>query len=264
MRKQKKDKRIIYGIYGLAAVILLVVVFFVFYQPEKRAAKDVDPGLTYLKQMAGKSSSDIESDIKAIKKERDRQERIEAREKALAEGTVTVWELFSDYVFLGDSRTVGFSAFGFLEENRVLAHSGDGITSVSANLETIEFYNPSWVFISYGTNDLGMYASPEDYVKAFRSQMESLKPAAPHATFIVSSIMPVYSDRLLAQSSNYGRIDEFNAAIQQMCTEDGYIFVDNTELANNNRSEYESDGVHFKSSFYADWALNLINGEDAV
>lgn len=264
MRKKGKNKRFLYGVYGAIAFIVIVAAVVTFYQPDKKATKNVDPRMSYLKQMAGKSSSDIESNIKTMKKERERQERIAAREKALADGSVTVWELFSDYVFLGDSRTVGFGAFGFLDESRVLANSGDGIQSIAANLETVEYYNPSWVFICYGTNDLGIYASPEDYVKNFREQMKGLKEAAPHGTFLISSIMPVYSSRLLAQSSNYGRIDEFNAAIRQMCEEDGYIFVDNTEIAEQNRSEYEADGVHFKSSFYDKWALNLINGEDAV
>lgn len=264
MRKRVKDKRILYGIYGGIALIAAVILFMAFHQPVKKATKDVDPGLSYLRQMAGKSSSDIESNIKSIKQERDRQERIAAREQALADGSVTVWELFSDYVFLGDSRTVGFSAFGFLDESRVLADSGDGIKNIAENLETVAYYNPSWVFVCYGTNDLGMYASPEEYVAKFREQMVGLKEAAPHATFLINSIMPIYSDSLLAQSSNYGRIDEFNAAISQMCEEDGYIFVDNTELAEQNRSEYEGDGVHFKSTFYDKWALNLINGEDAV
>lgn len=264
MHKKKKNKRILNGIYAAAVVIIIAAAVLAFYHPDKKASKDVNAGLTYLKQMAGKSSSDIESNIKEMKKERERKERIEAREKALADGSITVWELFSDYIFLGDSRTVGFSAFGFLDESRVLAHSGDGIKNIADNLETVEYYNPSWIFICYGTNDLGIYASPEDYIQNLREQMVGLKEAAPHASFLINSIMPVYSDRLLSQSSNYGRIDEFNEAIKQMCEEDGYIYVDNTEIAQEHRSEYESDGIHFKASFYDDWALNLINGEDAV
>ena len=94
-------------------------------------------------------------------------------------------------------------------------------------------------------------------------QIQGLKEVAPHARFIISSILPVYSSRLSSMSDNYNHVDTFNEALEQMCSENGYTFVDNTELAQEHRSEYEQDGIHFKSSFYEYWALNLINGEDA-
>lgn len=258
-----RDKKKRYIILAAAIVVVAVIMVSTFFQPVRRATKAVDDGLSYLTQMAGKSSSDIESNIKSMQQERERQRRIEAREKALADGTVTVWELFDDYVFLGDSRVVGFSEFGFLESGRIIAHSGAGVKDIAESLETVEYYNPSWVFISYGANDLGNYASAQDYAQALNQQIQGLKEVAPHARFIISSILPVYSSRLSSMSDNYNHVDTFNEALEQMCSENGYTFVDNTELAQEHRSEYEQDGIHFKSSFYEYWALNLINGEDA-
>lgn len=258
-----KDRKKRYILLAAAVVAVAVIMGSAFFHPVRKATKEVDTGLNYLTQMAGKSSADIESNIKNMQQERDRQRRIEAREKALAEGTVTVWELFDDYVFLGDSRVVGFSEFGFLESGRIIAHSGDGVKNIADSLDTVRYYNPSLVFISYGANDLGNYASAEAYADALNEQIQGLKDAAPHAAFIVSSIMPVYSSRLSSISSNYDHVDTFNEALAQMCSENGYTFVDNTQLAEEHRSEYEQDGIHFKSSFYEDWALNLINGVDA-
>ena len=63
---------------------------------------------------------------------------------------------------------MGFGAFGFLDESRILANSGDGIKALQQIWKLWNIITPSWVFVCYGTNDLGIYASPEDYVKNFR------------------------------------------------------------------------------------------------
>ena len=131
-------------------MVVAVIMVSTFFRPVRRATKAVDDGLSYLTQMAGKSSSDIESNIKSMQQERNRQRRIEAREKALADGTVTVWELFDDYVFLGDSRVVGFSEFGFWNPAVSSPIPAPELKILPKVWKPLEYYNPSWVFISYG------------------------------------------------------------------------------------------------------------------
>ena len=58
-----------------------------------------------------------------------------------------VWKAFEErnYVLLGDSRFVGFSAYGFLEEDRVLADNGAVITKILDHLEEFERLAPEEV-----------------------------------------------------------------------------------------------------------------------
>ena len=78
-----------------------------------------------------------------------------------------VWKAFEErnYVLLGDSRFVGFSAYGFLEEDRVLADNGAVITKILDHLEEFERLAPEEVYIAFGINDIltGIWPTPESY-----------------------------------------------------------------------------------------------------
>ncbi len=224
-------------------------------------------GVAYLKALEAQSPDAVEEKLRQIEQQHILRER-EQRIQSLIDDRSGVWKYFENYVILGDSRAVGFSYFGFLDESRVLAESGATILQVSQRLDELAKLNPSTVFLCYGLNDLGVgrWDQPSDYAEGFAKMIESLRRTLPKAKIVVSSILPA-RDAALETQERWGRIPEFNAAIEAYCKENGLIFADNEAICQEHADLWEGDGIHVKSTFYPYWAANLIIaswGEDTT
>ena len=170
----------------LAGVLLLVVLagvtFFFWMRGRGSGASQTKAGLKYLKTLESRDARAIEDEIKAIKKEEQKE--------ALENGELTVWEQFDDYVIMGDSRTMGFDQYGFLPSERILAHGGATIADIPDYMESLRSLNPSNIFLCYGLNDvsIGYWDTPQEYVEALGEAIESIKSELPDATVYVNSI----------------------------------------------------------------------------
>ena len=136
----------------LAGVLLLVVLagvtLFFLMRGRGSGASQTKAGLKYLKTLESRDARAIEDEIKAIKKEEQKE--------ALENGELTVWEQFDDYVIMGDSRTMGFDQYGFLPSERILAHGGATIADIPDYMESLRSLNPSNIFLCYGLNDVSI------------------------------------------------------------------------------------------------------------
>lgn len=225
-------KEYIYVIIGLFLALVLVV----FLQNQRQ---DQTPGLTYIQK----------------------QEKLSTKELALRfsqekEGNETenVFAKFHDYVFLGDSRVVGYKSYGFLEDSRVLADTGDSVLKIDSYLDTVQKMEPSYVYISYGLNDLGRNY-PGGYVATVQQEVEKVQKVAPHAKIYVCGIIPV-SAQLTSQDGRWQQIPSVNKQLKAMCKKKKWIYVADETLAND--SIYAGDGMHFQPSFYETWANTIL------
>lgn len=102
----------------LPLVLFLLLILWIFVFPAKRAAAsatdaEVASGVQWLQEQEAHSPDDVEAELKAIRQAELDAMRDEWRAK-LYSGEISVWSLFEDYAMLGDSRTSGFTYYGYL------------------------------------------------------------------------------------------------------------------------------------------------------
>ena len=172
-----------------------------------------------------------------------------------------VWKAFEErnYVLLGDSRFVGFSAYGFLEEDRVLADNGAVITKILDHLEEFERLAPEEVYIAFGINDIltGIWPTPESYADEVLEEVTILREYAPDAAYCFSSILPAVG-WALEENPVFEEVDAYNEAVRDMCARNDILYIDNTDLLTDPEADYQPDGIHLSIDFYPAWGANLM------
>ena len=225
---------------------------------------ELEKGKEYLDSLDRRQPIEVEYMIDKARVDYENQKQklayVEEREKyrdKLEDGDV--WDKFKDYVFLGDSRVVGYDVFGFLPSERVLAEAGDTILRISEHMDTLKEMDPDYIFISYGINDIGigLWPTAEEYAEDFGKRLEELRKELPEARIFVNSIIPA-TDEAVAGVSIWGKIPEYSEAVRKVCQEKEIPFIDNDSLIKDHHDLYAGDGVHLQSDFYPYWAEEQI------
>lgn len=225
---------------------------------------ELENGYAYLASLDARTPVEMEYMISEAQKEHEKELEREAyrlkREKyrESLEGK-RLWDAFEDFVFLGDSRVVGFDVYGLLPSDRVLAEAGDTINSITNRMDTIKSFSPKYIFISYGINDIGIgfWPTAEEYTSAFSEKLHELQKELPDAEIYVNSIIPARGDAAQAYPVWQG-IPEYSEAVRQMCEREGFAFIDNASVIEEHMDQYADDGVHMQPDFYRYWAENQL------
>ncbi|MGN0374975.1 MAG: GDSL-type esterase/lipase family protein, partial [Butyrivibrio sp.] len=177
----------------------------------------------------------------------------------LDNGELTVNELFSNSLFVGDSVMSGFSAYHVIDDNNVIANVGANLaTHLGENIDTIVGYNPEYLFIRYGLNEMSPYDNDlNKFINTYKEDIRILKERLPYTKIIVVGLSPVLSQAIEAQA-RFNRIPAYNAAMRQMCTEMGVGYYENSELFLNNAAYYGKDGIHIGKNMYLLWIRNMV------
>ena len=222
-------------------------------------AAAISQGVSYLQSLEAQDPDTVDNVLKQQRLQHIQEMRDE-RLRQLETGEISVWSLFDDYVLLGDSRAVGFSFYGFLPDERVIAESGATILHLEEHIPDIVALNPSNIFLCYGLNDvsIGIWPTPESYVEQFSDIIAQIQSQLPDANIFISSILPA-RDPAFQQSSAWYNIPEYSQAVSDMCSTTAHCyFVDNDAIAEEYANLWEDDGIHVRQDFYPHWAANLI------
>lgn len=254
MQREKQPLRIRRVlVLGGALIILLGLIILIFSLIFRSTSNrpDVESGIAYLKRLEESDEAVIEAQINETR----RQERLEL----LASGQLSVWDQFEDYVVIGDSRAVGFDYHGFLEDDRVLAEGGATIANIAGYMDTLKALDPKEIFLCFGLNDvsIGFWDTPAEYVADFSDILSQLKTEFPDATIYINSTL-IARDPAFEKSSKWREIPEYNEAVRTLCAEQGYVYIDNTNLCDTYADLWDIDGIHVQREFYPHWALNMI------
>ena len=250
-------------------IVLAVVLILVIGKVGKKAEPvDVQAGISYLEALAQKDPADVQDVRREIYRKRLDEQR-EALIEQLDSGELDPFSLFEDYVLMGDSRAMGLWYWEFMEQDRILADGGHTIRYVMGFEKELNAFNPSYVFMCYGLNDVGMgfWSTGEEYAAEYMEKVDWVKQQAPNATVIVCSILPAM-DPAFSQNAAWYSIPEWNIALEAACKEHGILFADCSRLAEQYPELWDVDGVHFEAAFYPHWASILIatalmGGEEA-
>lgn len=250
----------------VAGVVFFLLIFLAVRlgSRDSVAAQEEDPaaisqGVSYLQSLEAQDPDTVDNVLKQQRLQH-LQEKRDERLRQLESGEISVWSLFEDYVLLGDSRAVGFSFYGFLPEERVLAESGATILHLEEHISDIVALNPSNIFLCYGLNDvsIGIWPTPEDYVTQFSDIIQQIQSQLPDANIFISSILPA-RDPAFQQSTAWYDIPKYSQAVSKMCDATSHCYyVDNDATAEEYASLWETDGIHVQKDFYPHWAANLI------
>lgn len=173
-------------------------------------------------------------------------------------------------LFIGDSNTARYllyanetgTAFTSLNNNIGVVSMGVGsITSLKCEKfkgssamytvpDAVAMLKPKRIIICYGTNNLsGSSTDATNYIKAYLQGLQAIQTAWPYCDIIVSAIPPLDKQR---ENTNLTmtQVDAYNAALVQMCEENGFKFLNSAEVLRDDatgwaKKDYTlSDGVH--------------------
>lgn len=258
LNSAKRSYLLLAGIL-LAAILIAVLTAS---KPDTVSAKAapgaLEEGLSYLERLAQRDPSEVDSGIQKRENAKREHARTELLEK-LCQDEANVWSLFDDCVLMGEALSTGFSIYGYLSEDQVLAGSADTLNSIPKRLNEAVAKHPKVVFLCYGINDLnsGNWPTPDSYARDLVDMVELVREKIPDARVVVSSILPVQG-KALNRNAYWAQIPEYNAALETACRKNQIEFADVSQLAADHADLWESDGVHLRSGFYRYWASCLI------
>ena len=199
-----------------------------------------------------------------------------AAEPAAAVGTVLPAgadagrSYLDETLFIGDSNTARYllyaddtgTAFTSLSNNIGVVSMGAGaITTLKCEKfkgsstmytvpESVAMLKPKRIIICYGTNNLsGASTDATRFIATYLQGLQAIRQAWSYCDIIVSAIPPLDKQR---ENTNLTmtQVDAYNAALVQMCEENGFKFLNSAEVLRDNttgwaKTDYTlSDGVH--------------------
>lgn len=170
-------------------------------------------------------------------------------------------EYLNETLFVGDSNTVALFQYGLLPLNQVAAKVGISVQAASTDkccyfendqtghtiVETIAKMKPRRVVFSFGTND-APYHTTEEFIEAYTEVLDEVKEVYPYTDIIINAVYPIAKQNSYPEIS-MGTIDAYNQTLSEMCQEEGYKFLNTTELLKGSDgylqpSYANSDGIH--------------------
>lgn len=160
-------------------------------------------------------------------------------------------------VVCGDSMAEGLTAYKVLTDSNVVWHRGRRIDNMDKDLDKIKALNPSYLFLTYGSNDLELWTGRTKlFINAYTKTLNMLKEELPNTTIVINSILPV-SIKKTENDSSFSYQIEFNNALKDLAASYGITFLENSPYLSGKDKPYSSDGVHPKSFYYELWAKHM-------
>lgn len=205
----------------------------------------------------------------------DVQKDVQEEEPAAQEKAVTPVEdtYFSDAVFLGDSRTEGFSLYSGLKEGEYLYSVGATVSSVFTKateqtaagkvpmLDALAGMECSKIYIMLGVNELG-WVSSQTFRDQYAKVIDRIQADHPDATVAIQSILPVSQAQDDKKTYvNNARIREYNALLEELAEEKGCVYLDIASAVSDEtgclRADWTFDGVHLNTAGCQAWLQYL-------
>lgn len=158
---------------------------------------------------------------------------------------------------VGDSMAEGLDCYGVLNKENVVWHRGRRIDTMSADLESVKAYNPSYLFLAYGANDIKSWTSNVDgWIAKYREAIMKIQSELPNTKIIVNSVLPV-SDYATANDPSFTYQPMYNDALKNLAKELGIQFLENGVYLADRVNSFSADGVHPKVPFFQSWGKHM-------
>lgn len=181
-------------------------------------------------------------------------------------------DFLNDMIIVGDSISMGYSVYGRLSEDNVIAAGSIGHRNIMdtnfkfGNSESklpdiVKIKKPKYIFFSCGMNDIRMM-SEEDYTAKCIENADILFKACPGCKIILTAITPIASNSSFTENET---IDKYNEALRKAVFDSGkedLYFLNAARYLkgpdNNLVTKFQSgDGVHLSGEAY-DYMLSYM------
>lgn len=251
-----RQKKTIY-IYALVILSLLNLTGCISLQqnsanntePIDNSAK-INNSIARLKNIENKDISKVENTIASIQSQLVNKNTYNLKKNKSSKSKYKY--IFESTVFMGDSQAEPLSLYGFLDPTSVVAKKGRNIISAKDDIPTVIKLNPKKVVLLYGVNDLLLFKSTEDFITKYEKLISSLQKQLPNTQIYVNAVYHV-QDFACEKKPLFKRSDDFNKALEKLCTKLSVTYIDSNVLISNDSEYYAPDGIHFFSSYYYPW-----------
>lgn len=253
LEHKKREKRLI-TFLGITVLMLLAIVLLYFGITKWTAQKvDTTEGIKAVKKLEQGDIKDLEKKVQTLEEKDQVQASAQGETKVPDDRPLN--ERFAGSVILGDSITKSFSEYEILDESIVIADIGAMLSGVDEELTKAEGLNPKNLFLCYGENDVeATRGDAMVFKQQYKAVIDRLKTNLPETKIYVNSILPV-KQKEIDREPSYAHLPEYNVALQELCTEEGVTFIDNTTLTKD--EFYEPDGIHQTIDYYPIWAKRM-------
>ena len=110
--------------------------------------------------------------------------------------------------------------------------------------EAVAMLKPQRIIICFGTNNLsGSSTDATNFISSYLKGLEAIETAWPYCDIIVSAIPPLDKQR---ENTNLTmtQVDAYNAALVEMCEDNGYKFLNSSEVLRGQRHRLGQDRLH--------------------
>lgn len=176
-------------------------------------------------------------------------------------------EYLDETLFLGDSNTQRYMYYGPDDDSKqhfTTVDNNIGVVSMGVSAisslkweqfvgqtvtmpEAVKIMQPRRIIIGFGTNNLTM--ATDTFIDHYKKGLKAIHEAYPYADIIVNAIPPLDKQRENSRLSMKD-VDRLNAAIAQMCEEEGYKYLDSSKALEDPETGWAKkdytigDGVH--------------------
>ena len=191
----------------------------------------------------------------------------DAKDNKLSDATK---KLFSDSVFLGDSRTEGLQLKTGLSSAKFITHRGLTVSTAMTQkviklkngeqgtiLDALKEGTYKKVFVMFGVNELG-WPYTSTFTTKYKELINEIKKIQPDAKIYVQSIIPVTKAKSdSSQIYNLKNVKKFNKAIKAMTKELHLQYLNVQEAVTKTNTylpeDFATDGVHLTKTACFKW-----------
>ncbi|MBQ3281112.1 MAG: hypothetical protein IJH41_01775 [Eubacterium sp.] len=239
---------------------VIIAVFFVIFC-FNLISIDFDAAYSEQKIKAGRKAVE-EHDWSDVKTVESIIKTLEAREvktvSTKAKSNVYYLKKFRDSVILGDSITEGLTVYGFLPDDIVLCSIGASLDGSGPLFRKAAKLVPENAFFTFGMNDMIKYRGKTGpFIRQYSKLLAGFQKKSPDTVIYINSISRPSKDAQKNQPS-LKNWKKFNKALQELCDEKDYIYLDNTYILEEHKNLYQPDGIHVMPAYYPVWMNNMI------
>lgn len=165
--------------------------------------------------------------------------------------------IFSNSVIMGDSISEALTGYEILNKSSVVAVKGRNTSTAMKDIKTAVNLQPANIFLTYGMNDLLYFnGNVEKFINQYKKMIKEIKEKLPQTNIYISGILPMQK-KAIDKHNAYGKFNEFNEELNNLCEEYGFGFIETKNLLSEDSKLYENDGIHMKIGFYPIWLNRL-------
>ena len=256
-RKMKSMKKQKINLISVLTLIFFIIFLFNLFSCNKNAEYDkktINRSLAEIVTFDYSKVTTVESEIKFL-------ESTEAKTTFDASKPLTnaqYRQIFSGSIVLGDSITEGLPAYGYLPEDIVFCKIGASLLNGDELFQQAASTYPLRAFFAFGMNDILNYnGDTEPFIEQYTELLKDFQKTSPDTKIFINSIS-VPSEEAVKSKPALGKYMDFNKAIEKMCRDMDFVYIDNTSILKNHPDLYAGDGIHVNTEYYPMWINNMI------